>query len=111
VEKPDAPTICHRLRFAREVVAQALDYAKEMSTWSYDDLEQAVKKAANTTLVSLAEEKAEELTRRDSSTLWLATCRQADSSSSWSETESAKKSSRWLRSFSRHPTCTSLSDS
>src|SRR5437879_10898828 len=37
----------------RAVLGQILDYAKELSSWSYDDLEAAIKKARKGNVVSL----------------------------------------------------------
>jgi hypothetical protein len=45
----------------REVVGQILDYAKELSRWSYDDLQRAVQDRIGKKLYDLVRENAEEL--------------------------------------------------
>jgi len=45
----------------RKVVAQILDYAKEISRWSYDDLQQAVSDKIGRPLYELVSENSEEL--------------------------------------------------
>ncbi len=52
----------------REVVGQILDYAKEISQWSYADLENAIKQAQHvtqSTLYNLVSQNAEDVDERD----------------------------------------------
>jgi hypothetical protein len=52
----------------REVVGQILDYAKEISRWSYEDLQQAISQAqevSEPSLYKLASQNAEDLDERD----------------------------------------------